>query len=173
MILGGALLAALLLLVAAPRAVHAAVAALVQVVNTTANPVPTMDAKAQSAFVVEGSCAFGANLDNLLSECAIGSLYSVPAGRIAILESYSASCAIEAGTSLSDTQYSFTSPSGNPVIISIPPSVPAAGVSTTDAALNLTSYAAGGASGSVIGFTATASTRESQGCKATISGYLQ
>jgi hypothetical protein len=172
---GTVLLLALSLQVVAPQAVHAVVATFVEVANTVANPVPTVDAKAQTAFVVESTCTFGVNLDNSLSACEIIPLYSVPAGRIAVLESYSASCGIDSGTALADTKYSFTSPAGSPVSISVPPTAPAAGAQTTDAALNLTSYASGGASGTPINFNAAASTRESSSsvCKVTISGYLQ
>lgn len=42
--LGGIFLAALLIAVLAPKATHGIVAALVQVTNTSANPVPTLDA---------------------------------------------------------------------------------------------------------------------------------
>ena len=41
--LGAVALAAMLLSLAAPKAVHAIVAALVEVTNTPANPVPTAD----------------------------------------------------------------------------------------------------------------------------------
>ena len=47
---------ALLLTLAAPRAAHAVVAALVQVVNTTANPAVTQDTSKQASQILTLSC---------------------------------------------------------------------------------------------------------------------
>jgi hypothetical protein len=53
---GGLAILALLLTLAAPRAVHAIAAALVQVVNTTANPAITQDTSKQASQIVTLTC---------------------------------------------------------------------------------------------------------------------
>ncbi len=53
---GAVALTAMLLNVAAPRAVHALVATLVQVTNTTANPVPVVDLSKSAAQNIELVC---------------------------------------------------------------------------------------------------------------------
>ncbi len=75
-----------------PKAAHAIVATLVQVVNTSANPVPTLATDALSAFDVTNSCLFGGG-----NFCGVEPLYTVPAGQIAVIESTSGQCFINAG----------------------------------------------------------------------------
>jgi hypothetical protein len=55
--LGAVALAAMLLSLAAPKAVHAIVAALVEVTNTPANPVPTADVHQSAAQNIELYCS--------------------------------------------------------------------------------------------------------------------
>ncbi len=76
----------------APKAAHGIVATFVQVVNTSANPVPTLATDALSAFDVTAICSFGGG-----SFCGVEPLYTVPAGQIAVIESTSGQCFIDAG----------------------------------------------------------------------------
>jgi hypothetical protein len=80
--LGGILLAALLLAALAPRAARGVAAALVQVTNTTANPVPTIDSTAafpfattfetgfsfEGSFIVPSTTSTGASVRRLVIE---------------------------------------------------------------------------------------------------------
>ncbi|MGA2812253.1 MAG: hypothetical protein ABSG16_12690 [Candidatus Acidiferrum sp.] len=170
---GAAALLAMLLVVTAPKAVHAAVAALVQVVNTSSNPVPTLEADAATAFVVTAFCNFGAPPGN---DCG-SDLYSVPGGKTAVLESFSGSCNTVSGSALVRFQLDFTAPGGADVFESIPPSaaIPFSGTVVNSVALNLKSYASGGASGTTIGFDGIANASEdpSTGCVAVLSGHLE
>ncbi len=74
-----------------PKAAHGIVATLVQVVNTSANPVPTLATDALSSFGTTGACSLvGGRF------CTTG-LYMVPAGQIAVIESTSGRCFYDAG----------------------------------------------------------------------------
>jgi hypothetical protein len=83
-VLGSVFLAALLLATVAPRAAHAVAAALVQVTNTTASPVPTSDVAPLQAY--EGVC-FGSTPGYSVTglECEI----STPAGKRLVVQSAS------------------------------------------------------------------------------------
>jgi len=100
MFVGFVVLAAFLISVLAPKATHALVATLVQVANTSSNPVPTLEQEAQSAFVAQGTCQIS------FEACAVGTLYTVPAGKTAVLESLAFNCAVvpSSGTSPSGVQ---------------------------------------------------------------------
>ena len=76
---GALALAAMFLNFVAPKSVHAAVAALVQVVNTPANPVPTQNIYEPAKNVLVLSC-FG------FGYCVTG---NVPAGSMFVLDSVS------------------------------------------------------------------------------------
>ncbi len=65
---GGAALATVLLILAAPRTVHAVAAALVEVTNTSSNPVVTQTTGAQATNMVHLQCAF--NMNNRMSPCS-------------------------------------------------------------------------------------------------------
>jgi hypothetical protein len=92
MVAGAVALAAIFGALLAPKAAHGIVATLVQVVNTSANPVPTLATDALRSFGVTGSCSlFGT------SECLIRPIYTVPAGEIAVIESTSGRCFFNAG----------------------------------------------------------------------------
>jgi hypothetical protein len=164
-----------LLSLSAPKVVHGIVATLVQVANTSANPVPTLEEEAQSAFVAQGSCNYS------LGSCNINTLYSVPAGRTAVLESLSVGCE----TSPSSVQasagvLSFSPPGGGAnVSIGIAPGYPflLANGSLQTEALNLKTYAAGGPSGSNISFyesyTSENTTTAGAICSLVLSGHLE
>jgi hypothetical protein len=171
-------LAALILAVAAPRAVHATVAALVQVVNTATNPAITFEEEAQSAFVVTATCKYSDAPDYFVNVCAIFPLYSVPAGKTAVIESYSAYCETDGAGQFVESKLTFTSPGGSPVVERVPPTSSTTffgGVVVNEVALNLKSYAAGGASGSVINFEgyANAGQDSTPSCSATLAGHLE
>ena len=64
---GGAALATVLLILAAPRTVHAVAAALVEVTNTSSNPVVTQTTGAQATNMVHLQCGF--NMNDKISPC--------------------------------------------------------------------------------------------------------
>ena len=80
--LGGICLAALVVAALAPKATHGIVAALVQVTNTTANPVPVTDVGSLQPF--ESNCAVSQG-SATGSDCFI----SVPAGKRLVIQSVS------------------------------------------------------------------------------------
>jgi hypothetical protein len=148
---GCVVLAAIFVSVLAPKATHALVATLVQVANTSSNPVPTLEQEAQSAFVAQGTCQMS------FQACAVGTLYTVPAGKTAVLESVAFNCILipSSGTSPSGVQteagsLTFSPPGGGQnVTLQLPPGNPFLlpnGV-IQSAAQNVKSYAAGGSSG--------------------------
>jgi hypothetical protein len=65
---GGAALATVLLILAAPRTVQAVAAALVEVTNTSSNPVVTQTTGAQATNMVHLQCEF--NMNNKISPCS-------------------------------------------------------------------------------------------------------
>jgi hypothetical protein len=88
---GGVVLAALLLALTAPKAVHAVVSTLVTVANTATNPVPvhSVDSPALlQAFEVGGDCVSSA-----FQPCS-GTLLTVPAGLTAVVQDVSGYCVI-------------------------------------------------------------------------------
>jgi len=95
--LGGIFLAALSIAALAPRATHAVVAALVQVTNTSANPVPTVRVEPLNSFDSNGLCRF-LNTDNGYNDfCLLDPIYTVPAGQIGVIEHASGRCIVDAG----------------------------------------------------------------------------
>lgn len=84
MTLGALAAVGVLLSLSVPRAVHAAVAALVQVVNTPANPVPSDEVSLSAAQTVGIQCQMGANAicAQILPGGAVATTaYSVPSGQ--------------------------------------------------------------------------------------------
>ena len=86
--IGAVALAAVLMTLVAPKSVHAAVAALVQVANTTASPANTEDISKQANQLVHLVCSLagtGSGFTNCFSSppngVITGSQYSVPAGQ--------------------------------------------------------------------------------------------
>jgi hypothetical protein len=179
MFVGFVVLAAAIVSALAPKATHALVATLVQVANTSSNPVPTLEQEAQSAFDAQGTCqiSFGG--------CAVATLYTVPAGKTAVLESVAFNCAVvpSSGTSPSGVQTEagallFSPPGGGQnVTLQLPPGNPFLfpnGV-IQSAAQNLKFYAAGGSSGSNISFGAETTGDEAAtgDCQVLLSGHLE
>jgi hypothetical protein len=93
--LGGIVLAALLLAVAAPKTVHAVVSTLVTVANTPSNPVYTTDA-VNSENLLKVTCAIP---DTSYSggEVSNTNCYTVPAGQRALIEQVDGICSVPAG----------------------------------------------------------------------------
>ena len=93
--LGGILLAALLIAALAPKATRGVAAALVQVTNTSANPVPTVSADANfpfSAQICDGICGSMPNSFSVPSTTTTG----VPVKRL-VIEDLNASCSLGSG----------------------------------------------------------------------------
>jgi hypothetical protein len=86
-------LLAVVVTVLGTKPAHALIATLVQVVNTSAQPVPTLATDALSSFGVTGSCFMA----NGTRACEITPIYTVPAGQIAVIESTSGVCFYNAG----------------------------------------------------------------------------
>lgn len=102
--LGGIFLAALLLAALAPRAAHAVVAALVQVSNTNANPVPTVRVDALNSFDANGFCQFVPSDNGHNDFCLVDPIYTVPAGQIAVIEHASGRCIVDAGSAVREAR---------------------------------------------------------------------
>lgn len=93
-----ALSAGLVIGLVAPRSAHALVAALVQITNTTSNPVPTEEALGGAA-VLEFDCIGGAAAGSVTfasNEC-----FTVPAGKRAVVENVDGYCIVPPGQSVS------------------------------------------------------------------------
>jgi hypothetical protein len=86
--IGGVAIAAFLLTLAAPKAVHAVVSTLVTVANTTANPVPTqaVDNPAKMPFTAFVNCSVEG------STCEAGDFFAVPVGMTAVVQDVSGQC---------------------------------------------------------------------------------
>ncbi len=133
----------------------------------------------ENVFVASTFCNFG-----VVDVCKIEPIYTVPKGKIAVIESVSGSCVTNPPTGTREFQIQFTGPDGSPVQLSFPPSpaVLAAGTSTgtipidvSVSALNLKSYAAGGTSGTPINFYGFASANQTgtfPHCVFAVSGQL-
>jgi hypothetical protein len=110
MAIGGMAVVSLVIALAAPKAAHALVATLVQVVNTTANPVPTSLTDALNSFDVENACNFSLSSNGGSSgsdTCKIPAIYTVPAGKIAVVETVSGRCVTDTGTALREVRLDF------------------------------------------------------------------
>ena len=134
---------------------------------------------AAGRFVAQVSCVFG--VDDLCE----GTVFTVPAGALAVIESVSGTCVTKSGTATREFQLRFISPGGSPVQLSLPPSPAVESVGTftgnvpiavSSAAAGLKSYAAGGESGSTIEFLGFASANQTPAsfpnCVFTVSGDL-
>ena len=83
-------LVGLVVKVTMPKAVHAAVAALVQVANTPTNPVPTADVNQAASQIVTINCSstFGGQTCvpvNSTGDLLFGTIYTVPAGQTLVI----------------------------------------------------------------------------------------
>jgi hypothetical protein len=182
MFVGFVVLAAAIVSALAPKATHALVATLVQVANTPSNPVPTLEQEAQSAFVVQGFCT--PNLGGPAGLCDVGTLYTVPAGKTAVLESLAYDCQGDpSSVQILDAFLNFSPPGGGlsvilPLPLGSPFPEPSVGFDEQSAAQNLKSYAAGGSSGSNIDFTAamiagSGAVQSGSHCSVLLSGHLE
>lgn len=105
---GSVVLLAMLLAVAAPKATHALVATLVQVSNTTANPVPNKDVdNPDRAAVVDLYCVAPGLAGYTYVECDTTSSFTVPAGQRLILEQLDAQCTTPEGNALFGANMNF------------------------------------------------------------------
>ncbi len=98
---GGVVLAGLILTLLAPRAVHAVVATAVQVMNTSASPVPNKDVDEPARTAFTTSCRTAQNL----TQCAAGG----PGGSLFVVETISADAGgqfvqVEYGSAQGDQQ---------------------------------------------------------------------
>jgi hypothetical protein len=166
--LGGVFLAALLITAVAPKAARGLAAALVQVSNTSANPVPTVSADANfsyEAFLCNGDCP-----NTLPESFSVPSTTTtgVPVKRL-VIEDLNASC--------------FGGPGGTAleaVVLNVPPSVDNNGIFAGLAyPFILTNFNGGESFGhavvriyvdplATVSFSGTGST-----CNVTLTGYLE
>jgi hypothetical protein len=86
---GAVALVATLLTLSAPKAVHAVVAALVQVTNTTANPVPVVSTD-NPALQPFGTLLFADSPPNFS--------FTVPPGKTLVMEEFGVGCGVVSGT---------------------------------------------------------------------------
>lgn len=102
-VLGAFVVFAAIAALVAPKAARGVAAALVQVTNTSADPVPTVAAEAFNSFDANGYCQFygtdfnGAFNTNFNDFCLLDPIYTVPAGKIAVIEHASGRCIVDAG----------------------------------------------------------------------------
>ncbi|HUJ30124.1 MAG TPA: hypothetical protein VLY23_02505 [Candidatus Acidoferrum sp.] len=102
--LAGIFLAVLLIIVLAPRAARGVAAALVQVTNTSSNPVPVVAAAALNSFDSNGFCQFVPTDNGHNDFCLVDPIYTVPAGKIAVIEHASGRCIVDPGTGLREAR---------------------------------------------------------------------
>jgi hypothetical protein len=123
-----------------------------------------------NAFDVSGHCAFTGTL------CTIAPIYSVPAGKLAVIQSVTGNCTLASSTNLAVVGQLYTAPSGASVE-SFPVLGPAeSGPALTSAGFGgrLSGYASGGAAGNPINeaIVADASQTVNSTCSMEIAGYL-
>ena len=89
MAIGGTVVVALVIGLAAPKTVHAVASALVTVANTPANPVPvqSVDDHALHTFQEEGTCTSAVNFN-----CQAQGFFPVPLGMTAVVQDVSGLC---------------------------------------------------------------------------------
>lgn len=110
--LGGIFLAALLIAALAPKATRAIAAALVQVVNTPANPVVTTDSLGTATLLqleCQATSAFGST-GNFESVCVTVGSFTVPDGKRAIVENVDGNCFAPVGATIAAVQLFVTPP---------------------------------------------------------------
>lgn len=95
-VLGTVVVIAVIAALVTPKAVHALVSTFVTVVNTPAQPVPTLATDAHTAFHASGSCLFNGS-----QFCTVGAgippIFRISQGQIAVLESTSGRCTNSVG----------------------------------------------------------------------------
>lgn len=103
-LLGSITLLALILAALAPRSARGIAAALVQVTNTGANPVPTVSAEAFNSFDSNGICQFLGTDVGHNDFCLVDPIYTVPSGKIAVIEHASGRCILDRGIGLREVR---------------------------------------------------------------------
>jgi hypothetical protein len=173
--LGSIVVVALVLALASPKTIRAAVSALVTVTNTPANPVNTLAADAATAFVEQGTCSFNAGFGPNI--CTVFPIYTVPSGQIAVIDSATGTCQVDPGVGQEVLEFRlvYLSPSGSTIAASIAPApvfqFPGLGVQGSTGGQNLRTYASAGA----ISLTAVAGNTETNTtdfCRFVLSGHL-
>ena len=88
MAIGGTVVVALVIGLAAPKAVHAVVSTFVTVANTSASPVPTqsVDNPALQPFQATGTC------NSIGQACSASDFFMVPVGMTAVVQNASGNC---------------------------------------------------------------------------------
>ena len=110
--LGALVVFAAIVALVAPKAARGVAAALVQVTNTGANPVPTLAAEAFNSFDSNGYCQFIPSDSGVNDFCLLDPIYSVPAGMIAVVEHASGRCVVDAGTGVREARVKIGPSSG-------------------------------------------------------------
>lgn len=186
-LLGSITLLALMLAALLPRAARGVAAALVQVTNTSASPVPTVSAEAFNSFDANGLCQFfGTDFSNDVFHndfCWVDPIYTVPAGKIAVIEHASGRCIVDAETGIREARVK-NGPSGGldnlPTHFSfLVPGSPEGFLNPSVTNNNIVSFAQATktyvAAGSSIDFEVFSTDVQSTGfdsCELDISGYL-
>jgi hypothetical protein len=104
MVSGAVMLAGMVGVILTPKAAHAIVATLVQVANDNAHPVPTTATEALNSFDANGFCQFIPSDVGHNDFCFVDPIYTVPSGKIAVVEHASGRCILEAGTGLREAR---------------------------------------------------------------------
>ena len=107
MVVGVVTLAVLIVAVIAPNTAHGLVAALVQVTNTTANPVPITSVDLSNPIAIDQHCNLDIKSGLCSPESGPGSshMYTVPAGKNLSLDSVGGMCEIFDSTGAKPTFY--------------------------------------------------------------------
>ena len=169
-----------------PKAAHGIVATLVQVVNTSANPVPTAATEARNSFDVTGLCIFNPSRPDVCALSGTTPIYTVPTGRIAVVETFSGVCVTDNGTPVREARIEWT-PNSNNVAAdtgdhrswTVPgPGLPSPAVASFDVgsfAQNQKTYVSATSADTsinVVIFASTGQTTREEFCTASVSGYL-
>ncbi len=184
MVAGAVALAGIFGALLAPKAAHGIVATLVQVVNTPANPVPTAATEARNSFDVTGFCIF--NLTDVCARSGTTPIYTVPSGKIAVVETFSGVCVTDNGTPVREARIEWTpnsnnvpSDTGDHRSWTVPgPGLPSPAVASFDVgsfAQNQKTYVSATSADTsinVVIFATSAQKTAEEFCTASVSGYL-
>jgi hypothetical protein len=116
MLVGFVVLVAGLVSVLAPKATHALVATLVQVANTTANPVNSVDADRATRIPYQSSSSFGGTATGCYVGpflCPFNSFTPVPAGYRLVIQNVSAQLVVGSGKPV---PFGFVNSSGGQIV---------------------------------------------------------
>ncbi|MGB0036718.1 MAG: hypothetical protein WBP79_14700 [Candidatus Acidiferrales bacterium] len=168
---GSIFLAALLIAALVPKATRGVVAALVQVVNTSANPVPTVSAEALNSFDANGSCGFFGTDNNHNDFCLVDPIYTVPTGKIAVVEHASGRCILDNGVGLREARLT-TGSNQSIFFVPGPPAFFPVQNSISSFSESTKTYVSGGIDINMQMFSAAFQTDSFDSCVFDISGYL-